>query len=341
MALKNRLKVAFQSLVLKPQLGRLDAWEQSVIDRPGALCGGEDSPVRFNIPREGLKMKGDHPPLPGFPRSFPQMLGSVVNIRKSVRDLDRNPTDGKKQIDERTLDELHKFALSAGADEIGFTPVPQEWVFKDTAIRCTQAIVLVMEMDKERMSRAPSADTAVMVHETYNALGKVSNRIADWLRQRGFAVQAGHPLGGMALYPPMAQAAGLGWRGINGLVITPRFGPCVRLAAVFTEIENLPVYEGDEHAWVLDFCDSCRRCVRECPPDAFYDAPIEHENGLVTVLDNRRCFPYFVRYHGCSICIKVCPFNNAGYAHIKRNFDGRKKHDQAVKVAAPASKPVE
>ena len=41
------------------------------------------------------------------------------------------------------------FAVSAGADEIGFTPVPQEWVFKDTAIRYTRAIVLVMEMDKD------------------------------------------------------------------------------------------------------------------------------------------------------------------------------------------------
>jgi ferredoxin len=320
MTLKRRLKNAFQRVVLKPQLGRLDAWEQSVIDRPGSLPGGGNSPVRFHIPREGLKMKGDHPPLPGFPRSFPQMIGSVRHIRKSVLDLDRNPADGKKQIDEKTLRDLDQFAKSAGADEIGFAAVPQEWVFQDTAIRYTQAIVLVMEMDKARMSRAPNADTAVMVHETYNALGQVSNKIADWLRECDYAAHAGHPLGGMALYPPMAQAAGLGWRGINGLVITPQFGPRVRLAAVFTEIENLPLYEGDEHAWVLDFCESCRRCIRDCPPDAFYNSPIAHENGLVTVLDNRKCFPYFVRYHGCSICIRVCPFNEVGYDQIKERF---------------------
>ena len=196
------------------------------------------------------------------------------------------------------MDELRRFANSAGADEIGFTPVPQKWVFQDTAIRYTQAIVLVMEMDKARMDKAPSRDTAVMVHETYNQLGQVSNQIADWLRERGYAAHAGHPLGGMALYPPMAQAAGLGWRGISGLLITPQFGPRVRLAAVFTEIENLPVHAGDEHAWVLDFCENCRRCIRDCPPDAFYDEPIQHENGLVTVLDNKRCFPYFMAYHG-------------------------------------------
>ena len=193
-------------------------------------------------------------------------------------------------------------------------------MFQDTAIRYTQAVVLVMEMDRERMDLAPNPDTAVMVHETYNALGQVSNRIADWLRERGYAAHAGHPLGGMALYPPMAQAAGLGWRGINGLVITPQFGPCVRLAAVFTEIDNFPVYVGDEHAWVLDFCEKCRRCIRDCPPAAFYESPTHHENGLVTVLDNGKCFPYFMAYHGCSICIKVCPFHQQGYHKVKAGF---------------------
>ena len=67
------------------------------------------------------------------------------------------------------------------------------------------------------MGLAPNPDTAVMVHETYNQLGLVSNKIADWLREQGYAAHPGHPLGGFALYPPMAQAAGLGWRGINGL----------------------------------------------------------------------------------------------------------------------------
>lgn len=318
--MKARLYTIFKNRVLKPQLKRMDAWEASVINRPGALRGGENSPVRFHIPREGIKLEGDHPPLPGFPTSGPQMIGSMINIRKSVRDLDRNPENGKKIIDPVTMGELRSYARLVGADEIGFCTVPQEWVFQDTAIHYTQAIVLVMEMDKARMDLAPNPDTAVMVHETYNVLGQISNKIADWLRERGYAAHAGHPLGGMALYPPMAQAAGLGWRGINGLVITPEFGPRVRQAAVFTEIENLPVYEGNEHAWVLDFCESCKRCIRDCPPDAFYDQPIMHDNGLVTVLDNRKCFPYFAKNHGCSVCIKVCPFHQQGYDKIKEGF---------------------
>jgi epoxyqueuosine reductase QueG len=100
----------------------------------------------------------------------------------------------------------------------------------------------------------------------------------------------------------------------------------VRLTAVFTEIENFPVYDGDEHAWVLDFCESCRRCIRDCPPDAFYEHPVQHDNGLITVLDNQKCFPYFIAYHGCSICIKICPFNQQDYWEIKESFFNSKEY---------------
>jgi len=320
MTLKRRIVTTLQKYVMSPLLDGMDNLEKNVIDRPGSLRGGENSPVRFNIPREALKMGGDQPGLPGFPRSLPQMIGSMTNIRKSVRDLDRNPGDGKKRIDPETMEKLRAFAKTSGTDEIGFASVPREWVFKDTAIRYTQAIVLVMRMDKERMDKAPNMDTAVMVHETYNALGQTANRIAGWLREHGYAAHAGHPLGGMALYPPMAQEAGLGWLGLSGLLITPRFGPCVRLAAVFTEIENLPVYQGNEHAWVAEYCKICHRCMRDCPPQAFYETPIQHDNGLATVLDNQKCFPYFVKYHGCSICIKVCPFNQLGYEKVRAKF---------------------
>ena len=312
MTFKTHLMNSFKQRILSPQMDRMDRWEQSVFNIPAAARGGENSPIRFNIPRAGIELEGDHAPLPGFPKSAPQMIGSIVNIRRSIVDLEKNPTNGKKHIDDQTLSELRQFARFAGADEIGFAVVPQQWVFKNLAIRYTHAIVLVMEMDKTRMELAPNPDTAVMVHETYNQLGQIANKIAEWLRERGFASHAGHPLGGLALYSPMAQAACLGWRGLSGLLITPQFGPCVRLAAVFTEIENFPIYAGNEHAWVLDFCETCKRCIRDCPPDAFLDNPIQHENGLVTVLDNGKCFPYFAKNHGCSVCIKVCPFNQQG-----------------------------
>jgi hypothetical protein len=103
MTFKASLFHAFKQRILKPQMNRQDSWEKMVVDIPEATRGGENSPVRFNIPREGIKLEGEHPPLPGFPRSVPQMIGSIINIRKSIFDLEKNPRDGKKRIEPRTL----------------------------------------------------------------------------------------------------------------------------------------------------------------------------------------------------------------------------------------------
>jgi hypothetical protein len=99
MTLKTRLINLFKHRVLEPQLDRQERWEQMVVDIPDAVRGSEDSPIRFNIPRAGIELEGDHAPLPGFPKSAPQMMGSILNIRKSIYDLEKNPAKGKRQID--------------------------------------------------------------------------------------------------------------------------------------------------------------------------------------------------------------------------------------------------
>jgi len=134
MTIKKKIIDAFKHKLLAPQMERMDAWEQMVVDYPGSMRGNENSPVRFNIPKEAIKRDTDKMPLPGFPASLPQMVGSIINTRKSVLELEENLTNGQKRIDEQTFSELKSFAKGAGADKIGFCVVPREWVFRDTAI---------------------------------------------------------------------------------------------------------------------------------------------------------------------------------------------------------------
>lgn len=56
----------------------------------------------------------------------------------------------------------------------------------------------------------------------------------------------------------------MGVIGKHGLLITPNFGSSLRLAAVYTDIENLAITDSNEHLWVDKFCDSCNRCVKKC-----------------------------------------------------------------------------
>jgi epoxyqueuosine reductase QueG len=60
-----------------------------------------------------------------------------------------------------------------------------------------------------------------------------------------------------------ARQAGLGTQGLNGLLITPQFGPRVRLGALFLDAELAPDRPIDDYP-----CASCTRCWGACPTRA-------------------------------------------------------------------------
>ena len=320
MKISTRIRRTLTDPFVNSLIKKMWRLEDSLNTKPGSVHNSENSPKRFEILSENLALKDDHAPIPGFPQSAPFLGSSIRNIFRSIKSLEKNPVKPQTRVTEEFLLEMEAYMRSVGIDGYGYTEVPREFIFKGKSIMYDKAIVLVMEMDKKRMSKAPNFDTAVMVHQTYNRLGLSSRKLTEFLRKHGFAAHSGHPVNGLVLYPPLAQKAGLGWRGISGLLITPAFGPRVRLAAVFTNIENLPYSKNDEHRWIEKYCNSCRLCIRECPPKAIMEKPVEHANGLLTSVEDEKCFPYFANYHGCSICIRVCPFNNTDYGKLKKAF---------------------
>jgi epoxyqueuosine reductase len=297
--------------------------EDALVARPGAVHAAADSPERFEIMAEGLKRGGR---VPASLRAMPHMIASMIGIRRSLRSVDENPSQPATHMSAAELAELEEYSRAVGVDDIGYARLPERLIFQHKAVLHENAIVLTMEMDKDGIDTSPSEQSFVTVHETYHHLGRAANQIAGWLRQRGYSAHAGHPLMGLALYPPLAQQAGLGWRGLHGLLITPRFGPRVRLAAVFTSIENLPFGQENPHQWIEEYCNLCKLCARECPPQAILDEPVENANGLVTCTVNDKCFPYFMDNYGCSICIKVCPFQKQEYSVLRNHVSKRQNH---------------
>ena len=134
--------------------------------------------------------------------------------------------------------------------------------------------------------------------------------VAVWLQQQG-GTQRSYVDTGPVLERDFAAMAGVGWQGKSTMLIHPKFGPWLFLAAILT---TLP-FEPDKP--MQDHCGKCTRCMTACPTGAI-DAPYQ--------LDARRCISFLTienkgaipeefrpligdRIYGCDECLDVCPWN--------------------------------
>ena len=295
--------------------------KQLTLDKlPGMIISSPKSPARFEIPQEMIKLMKEGENIKVH-QSFPirTMLSNMKNINLSVDSLSQNPKGPAMTASSEFLDKLKEFIYSTDVDILEFVKLSPDLIFQGAGIIYDNAIILAMEMSEEKINKAPSQETMDMVFDTYDSLGIAANMIAAFLRENGYAAQADHPLGGLALFPPLAHKAGIGRVGRHGLLITPEFGPRVRLAAVYTSIHDLPFVDSNEHSWIDDYCNECGLCIDQCPPKAILDEVVVQESGLITRVTQKLCFEYFAQYYGCSVCIKACPFSEGGdtYERLK------------------------
>ena len=124
---------------------------------------------------------------------------------------------------------------------------------------------------------------------------------------------------------PLAQAAGLGWRGKHGCIINRTHGGWMFLGIIYTTLDF------DQDVPIKNHCGSCTRCLDKCPTDAF------DENGD---LDARKCVSYLTiehkgmidenlmdmmgnRIYGCDDCIGICPWNKFAKVTQEIKFQAR------------------
>jgi NAD-dependent dihydropyrimidine dehydrogenase PreA subunit len=284
--------------------------EQMLFNHPDCIPALKDGPEQYSFSGRSAQQQGSKRSLRiRTLRMFPVMRRLGKDILASLETVDRNPTTPKETVTKEFLQQFEEHAYSLGIGGIGYTDLPREAVFRDKAVLFDRVIVLAMEMDKAKIDAAPSPETMHMVMDTYYKLGQTVNVLVDYLREHGYAVQGGHPMGGQALYPLMAEKAGMGCHGRHGMLITPQFGPRQRLAAIYCNINNLPSAVTDQHAEIADYCKRCGRCISTCPAKAIYEKPILHQSGIITHIDAGTCFQYFSNNYSCSVCVKECFFN--------------------------------
>lgn len=110
----------------------------------------------------------------------------------------------------------------------------------------------------------------------------------------------------------LAYLAGVGFFGMNGMLINEQFGSKVFIAGIVTDCEL------EEDKPLDNICIKCRKCVDACPGGAISDDFGFDENRCVSFLtqkkgelskEEKEIIKKSGYIWGCDICQNVCPYN--------------------------------
>jgi reductive dehalogenase len=174
-----------------------------------------------------------------------------------------------------------------------------------------RVIVLAFEEDYDAIENSPGRLASAAVGNGYSRMAITAFFLSEFIRALGYrAIPAGNHIG---LSVPMAIDAGLGQAGRHGLLMTPKYGPRVRLAKVITDmplVTDSPIDFG-----VTEFCEVCKLCATECPSGSISAGPRTWAGESAS--NNDGAYKWYVKLEGCydfngfscSNCKRVCPFN--------------------------------
>jgi len=204
-----------------------------------------------------------------------------------------------------------------GASLVGICKLNRKWLYKEAEIpeKFENVIVMAVEMDADGIATSPAAPAAAATGIGYSKMGFILACVGEFIRNLGYeAIQCGNDT---ALSIPLAVDAGLGELGRNGLLITPQYGPRVRLCKIFTDLPLKP--DRPIEFGVKEFCKKCKLCAKHCEAKAisseeepnFKVACSSNNPGALKWYVNSELCYLFWHENGidCSTCIKVCPYN--------------------------------
>ena len=185
--------------------------------------------------------------------------------------------------------------------------------------RAVSMAVQIPSMVFETIHTRPS-DIYNQVYKTANlTLDQIALKTASRLEQDGYRslpipasqIVDTKDFRGALSHKAVARMAGLGWQGKSLLLVTPRFGPRVRLVTVLT---NAPL---EIDGPVENRCGKCTRCRDACPAGAIKGVNTGDRYPTRNhALDFQKCVDKTAEFASlenigariCGFCIKACPF---------------------------------
>jgi ferredoxin len=254
---------------------------------------------------------------------FQLALGDV--LARFTRDIDWQPAPLEEAPVRVSAGELTPrikgFARYLGADLVGTTRLNPAYVYSHIGrspgpwgapIRLdhTHAIVIAVEMSHRMVRHGPDGAITTETTLKYLEVGTIALVVARYIGLLGYEARAHVDGNYRVLCGPIAVDAGLGELGRIGLLITPEFGPRVRLSVVTT---NLPLLQDQAvHFGAQHFCEMCRKCATCCPSASIDHGDKAVHNGVEKWRANQETCYRFWRRQGsdCGVCVKVCPYSH-------------------------------
>jgi epoxyqueuosine reductase len=179
------------------------------------------------------------------------------------------------------------------------------------------AVSVLMRLDPQVVAGLHNGPGEAYLHE-YRRLNKALDQATATLvevitaqQRQALAVPATHNGEGDAAvgfsHKAAATSAGLGWIGKTALFVSTRFGPAVRLATVFTDLELPPAQPLRQGR-----CGDCRACVDACPAGCGRDVQWRAGMARDELFDAAACRQHMTLLQPmdaqlCGICIAACP----------------------------------
>ncbi len=257
-----------------------------------------------------------------------------LTLRKNVHGVVR-PPNLPEEIEKLVLTKkeaakiVKKAAKLYGADLVGICKLDKKWVYnpdypafagewddryqRNIPENLKYVVVLVVAMDPELIKFTPSpldASTSL----GYSLASFAAASLADFISRLGYYSMS--TVNEAALSIPLAVEAGLGELGRNGLLVTAKYGPAVRISKVFTDLP-LKIDE-PRKIGVKEFCEKCKKCAKYCPSQAIsrgkptWSGPVPESNNsgvLKWYINPDKCLSFWGKNGGqCSVCVRVCPW---------------------------------
>lgn len=262
-------------------------------------------------------------------RGVPKWEGSPEEAAKIIRAAMRHfgaATVGFIELDENTRKLI--YGVDPDGKDLIFTDEPI--AYEDDNARyipnsCKYVIAYTVQMSTETMRRCPTPLASQTTTLAYRRGETVQASTQEFLRGLGYQCLGESSTNALGIAPAFGVMAGLGELSRLNRLITPEFGPMVR---VFKLLTDLPVaVDKPIDAGIMEFCKRCKKCAEACPSESlsFLDEPTWETQGgwnnpgHKAYFENAvTCRTYWREEAGtnCGICFAVCPFSKKDRAWV-------------------------